>query len=168
MTRARAIAGSIGFFFIGPLLEAGLGPFIITGGFQQGDGALDHPAAKAAGIVLIATGLLVIAACFTRFVRDGTGTPSPLAPPQQLVAKGPYRHVRNPMYVATATVIAGEGLLIARPILLACAVLYTLALALLVHRFEEPLLHQRFGPAWEEYARNVPGWLPRPTPWRAG
>ncbi|UUY05504.1 hypothetical protein LRS13_08295 [Svornostia abyssi] len=76
--------------------------------------------------------------------------------------------MRNPIYVATATVIAGEGLLIARPILLACAVLYTVALALLVRRFEEPLLHQRFGDAWEEYARNVPGWLPRPTPWRAG
>jgi protein-S-isoprenylcysteine O-methyltransferase Ste14 len=168
MTRTKATLGSIAFFFVGPLLEAVLGPFVITGGFQPGDGALDHPAAQAAGVVLIAAGALTIAACFTRFIRDGTGTPSPLAPPQQLVAQGPYRHVRNPMYVATAAVIAGEGLVIARPILLAAAAVYVLALGLLVRRFEEPLLRRRFGEAWDDYARHVPGWLPRRTPWRAG
>jgi protein-S-isoprenylcysteine O-methyltransferase Ste14 len=167
MTRARATLGSLAFFFVGPLIETVIGPFVITGGFRRGDGVLDHPAAQAAGVVLIATGALVVAACFVRFVRDGTGTPSPLAPPQQLVAHGPYRHVRNPMYVATAAVITGEGLLIARPILLAAAALYLVALGLLVRRFEEPLLRQRFGDAWDEYARHVPGWLPRPTPWHA-
>ncbi|MBJ7331166.1 MAG: isoprenylcysteine carboxylmethyltransferase family protein [Solirubrobacteraceae bacterium] len=161
MTTARALAGSIAFVFIGPGLEAGLGPYLITGGFQRGDGALDTPAAIAAGAVLIALGLLVIAACFVRFVSDGTGTPSPLAPPQELVARGPYRYVRNPMYVATAAVILGEGLLIARPILVLCAGLYVAALAGLTRFLEEPLLAQRFGPAWGAYAAEVPGWIPR-------
>jgi protein-S-isoprenylcysteine O-methyltransferase Ste14 len=159
VTRARATVASIAFFFVGPFLETVVGPFVITGG-------LDQPAARAAGVLLIAAGALVIAACFARFVRDGTGTPSPLAPPRDLVARGPYRHVRNPMYVATAAVITGEGLLIARPILLVAAVAYLLALGLLVRRFEEPLLARRFGGAWEEYRRHVPGWLPRARPWR--
>lgn len=163
MTRSRATLASIAFFFVGPFLEAVVGPFVITGGFDRGTGALDHGAARAAGIALIALGALVIAACFVRFVRDGIGTPSPLAPPSELVARGPYRHVRNPMYVATAAVIAGEGLLIARPILLVAAPVYLAAMALLVRRFEEPLLARRFGDAWEEYRARVPGWLPRPT-----
>lgn len=167
MTRARATVASIAFFFVGPFLEAIIGPYVITGGFDRGTGALDHPAAQAAGIALIAAGALVIAACFVRFVRDGIGTPSPLAPPRELVARGPYRHVRNPMYVATAAVIAGEGLLIARPILLVAAPIYLAAMAMLVRRFEEPLLARRFGDAWEEYRRHVPGWLPRAAPWRA-
>ncbi len=164
--RTRAIAGSVGFIFVGPFLEAFVGPFIITGGFKAGDGALDHPAAKAAGIALIAIGLVVIAACFVRFVADGIGTPSPLAPTHRLVARGPYRHVRNPMYVATAAIIVGEGLLIARPILPLAAAIYLAAMGLLVHRFEEPLLAQRFGAAWDEYAAHVPAWVPRVSPWR--
>lgn len=165
MTRARAAAASLAFFFVGPFLEAVVGPFVITGGFQRGAGALDHPAARAAGVVLIIAGVAVIAACFTRFVRDGIGTPSPLAPPRELVARGPYRHVRNPMYVATAAVIAGEGLVIARPILLVAAAAYLLALTALVRRLEEPMLARRFGDAWDEYRRHVPGWLPRARPW---
>lgn len=165
MTRARATVASIAFFFAGPFLEAVVGPFVVTGGFARGGGALDHTAARVAGIVVIAAGALVIAACFARFVRDGVGTPSPLAPPRALVARGPYRHVRNPMYVATAAVIAGEGLLIARPILLVAAAVYLLALGLLVRRVEEPRLAARFGEAWDEYRRHVPGWLPRARPW---
>ncbi len=168
MTRSHALLGSIAFFFVGPLLEAGAGPYVITGGFDRGDGVLDHPAAQVAGVVLIAAGLLVIAACFVRFVADGVGTPSPLAPPQELVARGPYRHVRNPMYVATAAVIIGEGLLIARPILPLAAIAYLGAMALLVLRFEEPLLHKRFGASWDTYAAAVPGWVPRLSPWSGG
>ncbi|CAB4943984.1 unannotated protein [freshwater metagenome] len=167
MTRRRALAGSIGFLFVGPLLEAGIGPYVVTGGFERGDGALDHVVFTVVGLVLVVLGALVVAACIARFIADGIGTPSPLAPPQRLVARGPYRFVRNPMYVATAALITGEGLLIARPILLIAAALYVVALAIVVRRSEEPLLARRFGASWEDYRRNVPGWIPRLTPWRA-
>lgn len=159
------MAGSILFLFAGPGLEAGVGPYVITGGFARGDGVLDHVAAQVLGAGLIAAGLGVVAACFARFVADGTGTPSPMAPPRELVVRGPYRHVRNPMYVATAAVIVGEGLLFARPLLLACAALYCAVMALAVRRFEEPLLRRRFGANWERYQANVPGWVPRVRAW---
>ena len=112
--RTRALAGSIGFFVVGPVLEAGIGPWVITGGFSRGEGALDATSARVAGVLLIAAGVVVVVQCFVTFVRDGIGTPSPLAPTAHLIVRGPYRHVRNPMYVATATIIAGEGLLLAR------------------------------------------------------
>jgi protein-S-isoprenylcysteine O-methyltransferase Ste14 len=35
-----------------------------------------------------------------------------------------------------------------------------------VRLYEEPVLARKFGADYEEYRRNVPRWLPRPTPWR--
>ena len=156
--RAAAI-GSALFFLVGPVLEAGVGPFVLTG-FEEGSGL---PAAlQAPGAVLIAGGLAVILWAFVRFVAEGRGTPAPVAPPGRLVVGGAYRWVRNPMYVATATVIVGEGLLLRQPILLVAAAVYVSALALLVRLHEEPMLLQRFGASYEEYRREVPAWLPRP------
>src|SRR5215467_922208 len=38
------------------------------------------------------------------FTFNGKGTPAPFDPPKELVVKGPYRYLRNPMY--TFVVIA--------------------------------------------------------------
>ena len=59
----------------------------------------------------VVLGLLAAIACFVRFVTEGRGTPAPLAPTEQLVVGGLYRFVRNPMYVAVASMIAGQALL---------------------------------------------------------
>ncbi|HEY8582523.1 MAG TPA: methyltransferase, partial [Capillimicrobium sp.] len=84
----------------------------------------------------------------------------------ELVVGGPYRFVRNPMYVATAAVIAAEGLVLARPVLLLAAAAYLTAFAVYVRRAEEPQLARRFGASWARYRAAVPGWRPRATPWR--
>jgi protein-S-isoprenylcysteine O-methyltransferase Ste14 len=99
-------------------------------------------------------------------VLEGSGTPAPVAPPGRLVVGGAYRHVRNPMYVATAAVIAGEGLLLGQVILLAGAAVYCAALALLVRLHEEPVMARRFGAAYDAYRAAVPAWVPRLRPWR--
>jgi protein-S-isoprenylcysteine O-methyltransferase Ste14 len=41
-----------------------------------------------------------------------------------------------------------------------------LAMASFVQVYEEPTLHETYGPAYEEFCANVPRWLPRLTPWR--
>jgi protein-S-isoprenylcysteine O-methyltransferase Ste14 len=163
--QGRALLGSAIFFLVGPGLEAGVGPFVLTG-FEVGDDLPAWPALRIAGAVLALAGLAVLVHAFARFARDGAGTPSPLAPPQELVVRGAYRHVRNPMYVATAAVIAGEGLLLRQPILLVAAAVYCAALAALGRFREEPLLRERFGARYDAYRAAVPGWLPRLTPWR--
>jgi len=160
-TRNAALA-STAFFFVGPFLEAGVGPWLVSG-FERGHGAIDVAALRLLGVLLIAGGAVVVLWCFVHFVRDGGGTPSPLAPPARLVARGPYALVRNPMYLATAAIIFGEGLALARPLLLICAAVYLAAMAVLVWRLEEPLLARRHGPDWAAYARAVPRWLPRVT-----
>jgi protein-S-isoprenylcysteine O-methyltransferase Ste14 len=151
-----SLTRSVAFFFTGTFLETVVGPGLITGGFQTGDTAT---ALRLAGALVVAAAAAVVLWCFVRFVRDGDGTPSPLAPPRRLVARGPYRFSRNPMYVASAAVIAGEGLLLGRPLLLLCAAVYLATMALLVLRFEEPLLRRRYGAEWDAYAARAPRWL---------
>ena len=160
----RPVAGSALFVLVGPLLEAGVGPWLLTR-WERGAGLLDAAAPRVLGGVLIAGGLLVLLGALARFALDGLGTPAPVAPPRRLVVRGAYRFVRHPMYVATAAVIAGQGLLLARPVLLAAAAVYLLTLATLARVREEPLLRERFGAEYEAYRSAVPGWLPRLRPW---
>ena len=158
----RPALGSALFFLIGPCLEAGVGPWLLTGFETRAEWPVP---VRVLGVVLIGAGLAVIVAAFARFAREGRGTPAPVAPPPRLVVGGAYRHVRNPMYVATAAVIAGEGLLLGQPVLLAAAAVYVAALSLLVRLHEEPAMRARFGAQYDAYRRAVPGWLPRLRPW---
>ena len=113
------------------------------------------------GAVLAVGGVAVVLESFVRFVREGSGTPSPLAPAGTLVVRGPYRYVRNPMYLATTVALVGEALLLRRAILLLAAAAYLLTFVVLVRVHEEPLLSRRFGAAWEAYREKVPAWWPR-------
>jgi len=47
--------------------------------------------------------------CIVVFVVRGRGTPAPFDAPRELVAAGPYRWVRNPMYLGAGMVIVGYG-----------------------------------------------------------
>ena len=48
------------------------------------------------GVVFIALGLVLMVATIRLFVKFGKGTLAPWNPPQRLVVRGVYRHVRNP------------------------------------------------------------------------
>jgi protein-S-isoprenylcysteine O-methyltransferase Ste14 len=76
---------------------------------------------RVAGAALLATGAVVPVHAFLRFVVEGVGSPAPIAPTQQPVVGGPYRYVRNPMYLAVVAVIIGQALALGQPGLLAYA-----------------------------------------------
>ena len=82
---------------------------------------------------------------FARFVREGLGTPAPVAPTETLVVGGLYRYVRNPMYLAVLATIVGQALLLGQPILLGYAFVVWIAFASFVRFYEEPHLTRRFG-----------------------
>jgi len=94
------------------------------------------------------------------FALVGKGTPAPIDPPKELVVQGPYRYVRNPMYLGVVLVLVGETLILASPILLRYAALILLAFHLFVVYYEEPNLQRRFGESYAHYCRSVPRWLP--------
>ena len=165
MTRARAAAGSLVFLLLAPGVTAGLVPWLLTG--WEVDESFAWLPLQLLGALLIVAGAAVLLHAFARFVIEGIGTPAPVAPPEQLVVGGLYRHVRNPMYVAVASTIIGQALLFGRPVLLAYAALFMAMVAAFVRWYEEPTLAERFGADYAEYRRAVPGWHPRLHPWRA-
>ena len=81
---------------------------------------------------------------------------------------GLYRYVRNPIYVAVATVIFGQAILFGDWRLFAYGALFCLVCHLFVVGYEEPTLKESFGAEYEAFRRNVPRWIPRLTAWRGG
>jgi len=122
----------------------------------------DVRGAGAAGWILIAGGIALYIACaFWGFAVRGKGTPLPLDPPKKLVAVGPYRVVRNPMYWSVWSVILGEAAIFRSVPLVQLACVFAVMVIVFVLLFEEPGLRRTFGDEYEEYCRRVPRWLPR-------
>jgi protein-S-isoprenylcysteine O-methyltransferase Ste14 len=151
------------FFFAAPGVMAGLVPWLIT--------QYDDPGTTVAvvsGSLLVAVGLAALVACFVRFVREGRGTPAPVAPTRDLVVGGLYRWVRNPMYLAVAAIILGQAVIFASAGLLVWLAIFGVAVVTFVTAYEEPTLRETYGDSYDAYRAAVPGWWPRLTPWRGG
>jgi len=115
----------------------------------------------AGGVALMALGIAGYLWCALDFAFVGRGTPAPIDPPKELVVRGLYRYVRNPMYLSVAMVLGGECLLL-KSWMLARYLAYCFAIifvAVLV--YEEPLLRRKFGESYRQYCREVPRWIPR-------
>ena len=167
MSRATAILGSALFFVIAPMTLAGLVPWMVTHWeFQAPFGGVE--VTRVAGIALIVVGLPGLLDSFARFAIQGIGTPAPIAPTENLVVSGLYRHVRNPIYVAVVAIVLGQAALFGDARLLWYGALLWLAFHIFVVAYEEPTLRQTYGAQYEDYRGNVPRWIPRLTPWRAG
>lgn len=113
-------------------------------------------------VVVIAAGAALYLWCLWAFALVGRGTPGPWDAPPRFVAVGPYRWVRNSIYIAALLVVTGEAWLFRSSPLLA----YTGAMATFFHLYvtcsEEPGLRRRFGDTYEQYQRTVSRWVPRP------
>lgn len=160
-SRRAAAWRSALFFLVAPGVMAGLVPWLVTGYDHPGP-----PVAVALGSVMVVAGLAALLACFVRFVREGRGTPAPVAPTRQLVVGGLYRWVRNPMYLAVAAIIAGQAVLFTSLRLLAWLAVFGVAVVTFVMAYEEPTLRETYGDSYDAYRAAVPGWWPRLMPWR--
>ncbi len=124
------------------------------------------PRIWAAGL-FAAIGIVLAADTVRLFVRVGDGTPAPWDPPINLVVRGPYRYVRNPMISAVLFVLCAEALCLASWPLAVWTVVFFAVNSLYLPLVEEKGLEARFGEAYRTYKANVPRWLPRLTPWTA-
>ncbi|MBI3403485.1 MAG: isoprenylcysteine carboxylmethyltransferase family protein [Acidobacteria bacterium] len=114
------------------------------------------------GLVLMAAGATLLLTCIWEFAASGRGTLGPPDPPKELVVRGLYRYVRNPMYLSVATLLIGEELLVRRMPLFVYFVIWFSLVNVFVLAYEEPALRSRFGASYDEYAKSVGRWLPRP------
>ena len=108
--RVSAVLGSVFFLLLAPGTVAGVVPWWISGWRIRAPLPQFSPF-RWLGVLLIVAGVPVLLDSFARFALTGLGTPAPVFPTRHLVVSGLYRYVRNPMYLAVAAVILGQGLL---------------------------------------------------------
>ncbi|MGA3032935.1 MAG: isoprenylcysteine carboxylmethyltransferase family protein [Terracidiphilus sp.] len=113
------------------------------------------------GLILGSLGAVLALWCVVAFAWIGKGTPAPFDPPRRLVIRGPYRFVRNPMYLGAALAVSGAALFYkAFPLVIfVCGFLVITHLFVVV--YEEPTLRRTFGPEYESYCHRVRRWWPR-------
>jgi protein-S-isoprenylcysteine O-methyltransferase Ste14 len=116
---------------------------------------------RAVGLVIGLIGGCLSYTCMTTFVMKGRGTAFPTDPPKTFVILGPYRYVRNPMYIGNLILAVGVGLLVDS----ATYLVYTAVLAVVTHLYivlsEEPKLRRRFGREYADYQKATNRWIPR-------
>src|ERR671911_1356914 len=155
MRKAMAAVGSLTHFVLQPGVVAGLVPWWLTGWrVRQPLPGWALAPLRVAGLALLAAGVLVLLHAFIRFVGEGVGTPAPIAPTQQLVVGGPYRYVRNPMYLAVTAIIVGQALALGQSGLLLYAAIVGGAMVAFASGYEEPALARQFGAQYEAYRRG--------------
>lgn len=120
------------------------------------------------GVLLIASGLSMLVWTGRLLATEGRGTLAPWDPTKQLVARGPYRHVRNPMMFGVFSILLGEALAFGVREMFVWFAIFVAINALYIPLLEERLLERRFGESYRRYKANVPRWIPRLRPWRDG
>jgi protein-S-isoprenylcysteine O-methyltransferase Ste14 len=82
-----------------------------------------------------------------------------------LIVKGPFAHVRNPLYLGNILMYVGIGVMsFARfPYLPIAAILFFSFQYYLIVKEEENYLRETFSKEYEDYCKNVPRFFPRLT-----
>lgn len=106
--------------------------------------------ASVAGVLLVLGGLAIRSWAVGILRKD-----------QELTRSGPYRLIRNPLYVGSFLMMFGFCALIDDPKNIWFILGPMLLIYILKVRQEEQLLSQRFPAEWPDYARSTPRFLPR-------
>ena len=111
------------------------------------------------GVVLIAAGAGLAIPAILAFRSAGTHV-EPWKPSSVLATTGVYAHVRNPMYVGLALLVAGIGIALASDWTLVMLVVAALLMHFGVVKREERYLSTKFGEPYRQYMDTVPryGW----------
>ena len=126
---------------------------------------IDYPTSIAAkqiiGMVIGTLGAMLALWCVLTFATIGQGTPASFDPPRRLVFRGPYRFVRNPMYIGAGLALMGAALFYESLAMLGYILLLSIAVHFFILWYEEPPLRRTFGEEYETYCRQVRRWWPR-------
>jgi protein-S-isoprenylcysteine O-methyltransferase Ste14 len=115
-------------------------------------------AARVLGVTVFAAGGVLAHLAHLAMNRVGTNI-LPTQPTTALATDGPYRHTRNPLYLAAIAVYLGVTLWVdSLALLILMAPMIAVLHAGIVLR-EEQYLAAKFGPAYESYRSRVPRWF---------
>jgi protein-S-isoprenylcysteine O-methyltransferase Ste14 len=110
-------------------------------------------------VPLLAWGYLQYRWVGTFRTREGGGGPGLSIPPERIVERGPYRWIRNPMYLGHLIFLAGLALALMSWIGAAVWLLHAFWFDRRV-RDDERRLGERFGAPYRDYCRRVKRWIP--------
>lgn len=121
--------------------------------------ALDGVGAHAVGLVLAAAGVV---GTFLAQLAMGDAWRIGVAPEErtELVTRGPFRLVRNPIYSAMLPTVLGLALMVPSVVALLAFLALVVALELQVRVVEEPHLLRTHGDAYAEYGARVGRFVP--------
>jgi protein-S-isoprenylcysteine O-methyltransferase Ste14 len=110
------------------------------------------------GIALFALGFALFAWAFASFRRAGTSVET-RRPSTAVVAAGPYRLTRNPIYLGMMLGIVGVGIAAGSVWVVAMALPFLVVIDYGVIAREERYLEGKFGPSYREYRARVKRWI---------
>jgi protein-S-isoprenylcysteine O-methyltransferase Ste14 len=108
---------------------------------------------------LLAWGYLQYKWVGTYRTRLGGGGPGIAIPPERIVERGPYRWLRNPMYLGHLIFFAGLALTLGSWIGAVVLAFHAVWFDRRV-REDETRLAERFGASYADYCRRVKRWIP--------
>jgi len=114
-----------------------------------------------AGLIAVATGLVLYAWCLVFHYRSYRTSVRVGFSPPHLVIAGPYRVSRNPMYVSGLFVWLGWVIFYGSPAVLVALLLLWFVFAFRMIPYEERQLEGLFGDDYLEYKRSVGRWIGR-------
>ena len=118
-----------------------------------------------AGVPTLLIGGALFVSSLRRFGGEGEGTLAPWDPPRNLVIRGPYAYVRNPMISGVVLLLLTEAMFLRSVPHLSWVALFFIINTIYIPLLEEPQLRARFGEQYDRYCKNVPRLIPRMRPW---
>ena len=144
---------------------------ILPWAIHAGEQALDVPGFAFGHQRRVALAILVVMAAMNLgsgvvMAVIGRGTPFPADTARELVVRGPYRHLRNPMGFGGLGVGLAVGLWLGSWSILGYVAAGGILWHLVARPMEERDLEARFGESYRRYRAAVRCWIPRLTPYR--
>jgi protein-S-isoprenylcysteine O-methyltransferase Ste14 len=116
--------------------------------------ARPSPLTFAVGVAIAFVGLLIRGWASGHIVKN-----------DRLATTGPYAHTRNPLYFGSFLIGAGFAIAGRWPLLVLVIAFFVLIYWPTMEK-ERSFVRGRFPAEYDEYERNVPAFVPRPSPWR--
>jgi protein-S-isoprenylcysteine O-methyltransferase Ste14 len=152
LARSRGLAHYVAYFFFVPYLVIAARP----------GPELDAPEPlRWVGLVLVVVGVAFAVWAIATLGRH-YDLELEIHSDHELVREGPYRLVRHPVYTGLGLHLAGTCLATGNLLLIVGTLLVSYPALYLRARTEERLLRERFGSAYDEYAREVGMLVPLP------
>jgi len=145
------------FFLLVPLPMAGVIPWWMTRWqFQPPLFGID--AARWLGALMVVVGATLLISGIAWFAHEGV---MPYPPIERLITNGPYAYTRNPMYLGVVLVMSGQGLLFGSRGTLIYGLCWFAGFYVFELTIDDPFIVKHIGKPYEDYLKNVPGWIPR-------